>query len=314
MVFKIRKNIKVQRVEKESEIFNSKTTRNLFRACALNENFSLEKSFKLAKKIKGITPQEAKNFRKKYDPDRNLTSIAAWKKFVIDIRETELNLLQEKKKQELRIFADKVKVVSIDSIKLDPKNARKNNGKVTELMNLIKRYGQRTAITVNMDTNVVYKGNTTLKAMRKLGYTKIAITPQPFEDQREITGYSLSDNKSSEWTDWDETMVNKLLKEDFEGVSSPEIANLTGFQEKELLNFSDNENKQSKNLDDIDLGDIDLDSDKVDYMVIQFVSRKEMQKFKAQIDPEKKYSKVLPFKILSAYYAEDEDVEGDLPF
>lgn len=176
-------------------------------------------------------------------------------------------------------------------MKLDPKNARKNDKGVPKLMGLLKQYGQRSPITVDIETGIIYKGNTTWKAMKKLGFTEIAITPQSFEDQTEKTGYSLSDNKASEWTEWDEGMVVQLMAEDFQGVENSEISALTGFTEKEVLSFSYSEEAPDK-LEDVDVSGIT--DGKVDYMVLQFPNRAKMLEFKKMLDPDGKHPRVVP--------------------
>ena len=164
-------------------------------------------------------------------------------------------------------------------------------------MNLIKKYGQRTAITVHEDTDIIYKGNTTWKAMKDLGYTHIAISPQEFLDEKESAGYSISDNKSNEWTEWDESKLASLIKEKFDGVE--EAQDYTGFKEKEILGFSYDEELP------MDLPDVDLEADglstKVDYMVVQFKNRNAMLEFKKLVDPDSKHPRVVPFAVLEQF-------------
>ena len=97
-------------------------------------------------------------------------------------KKIKFKLKKKIKKSKIEIFADKIEIVPIDSIKLDKNNPRKNDKNVNKLANILKIHGQRTPITVCADTKIIYKGNTTYKAMQRIGATHIAVTFQKFEN------------------------------------------------------------------------------------------------------------------------------------
>lgn len=192
---------------------------------------------------------------------------------------------------------DNLEVVGIDDIQPWEKNPRKNEKTVDRLAKLILEYGQRTPISVWRKNGKIYKGNTTWYAMKKAGYKKIAIMWQDFRDEREAIGYATSDNKSGEWSDWDETMLAELLQgEAFEGMKSSEISRLTGFEDKTLKGLLLTTTELPDVLPDVDLsGNV---PDKADFIVIQFQSKDAMQKFKSRLGFQTKHPRVVPYEDL----------------
>lgn len=77
----------------------------------------------------------------------------------------------------------------------------------------------------------VYKGNTTVKACKLAGIKEIPVILTDFKDKASAVAYALADNKASEWSEWDDTMLQKLLNNK---ESIQEQAKSTGFTEKEL--------------------------------------------------------------------------------
>lgn len=120
-----------------------------------------------------------------------------------------------------------VKIVNIGSVKLWKNNPRHNDKNITKLMEIIKTHGQRTPIVVWRKNNVIYKGNSTCKAMRKLGFKTIAVIFADFKSVVAATAYGISDNKASEWSAWDDDLLSKLLDDkgifDGSGFTTDEI-------------------------------------------------------------------------------------------
>ncbi len=123
-----------------------------------------------------------------------------------------------------------VKRVPITSLNLWEDNPRKNEKAVPKLVKILNEHGQRTPIVVWKKNMVVYKGNTTLKAAMKLGWKDIAVILADFPSEAAATAYGIADNKSSEWSEWDEGVLAMLMSAD-EASFTPES---TGFTEKEL--------------------------------------------------------------------------------
>jgi hypothetical protein len=121
--------------------------------------------------------------------------------------------------------------VAIDKIKLWKDNPRHNETAVPKLAAIIKARGQVTPIVVWRKTGVCYKGNTTLKAMRSLGNKTISVLYVDFPSETAAIAYGIADNKSSEWAEWDETILSKFLQ--MEDVVA------TGFTAAETESFFD---------------------------------------------------------------------------
>lgn len=122
-----------------------------------------------------------------------------------------------------------IESVPIGRLKLWTGNPRKNDKAVPKLAALLEKHGQRTPIVAWVKNKVVYKGNTTLKAARSLGWTEIRVLWADFKSEQAAVAYGISDNKSSEWAEWDNEVLESIM-------SSEEIdVQDTGFEEGELL-------------------------------------------------------------------------------
>lgn len=121
-------------------------------------------------------------------------------------------------------------LVKASSLILWPNNPRRNDAAVPKLAELLKRNGQRSRLTVWNKNMTVYKGNTTLKAIRYLiekwtvcgagenreffdqvraGMVKVELASFPSEAAADA--YGISDNKASEWSEWDEDVLREML-------------------------------------------------------------------------------------------------------
>lgn len=207
-------------------------------------------------------------------------------------------MLMSKKKSDTNaskeIACTNLEVVEIDSITPWEKNPKRYKNKIDQIADSIKRYGQRTPVSVWVKNGVIYKGNNTWYAMKKLKRTKIAVLWEEFTDETEATGYALIDNKTGEDQEWDPGKLASLLQgEQFKGLSTEEISSMTGFKEGDLRSFL----LTSEELPDV-LPDVDIEGgkpDKADFMVIQFADRDEMAAFKKRLGFETKHPRVVPY-------------------
>lgn len=76
----------------------------------------------------------------------------------------------------------------------------------------INLHGQMSPITVVElgGRRVVYKGNGTLEALRRLGWTRVAVSVVADMDELEALAYGLNDNRSAEHARWDFGVVAKI--------------------------------------------------------------------------------------------------------
>lgn len=135
--------------------------------------------------------------------------------------------------------------VHFSKIKLWGKNPRINDHAVPRLMELLKIHGQKTRIGVCRKTNVIYKGNTTYKALArlvkewkvfKLGESRELFTQlktgqvkvewMDFPSETAAAAYAIADNKSSEFAEWDDDILRGLL-------NTPQIIKSAGFSDVE---------------------------------------------------------------------------------
>jgi len=106
-----------------------------------------------------------------------------------------------------------IETVLIADLVLDPRNARKHDGKnLQAIAESLKQFGQRKPIVVWGET--VVAGNGTLVAAKSLGWTEITVARVPDDwDKDRVMAYALADNRSAELAEWDEQVLTEQLKE-----------------------------------------------------------------------------------------------------
>lgn len=123
-------------------------------------------------------------------------------------------------------------VVPIDSVKLDPDNARLHPERnIRAIQKSLERYGQTKPIVANRKDKIILAGNGTWEAAKGLGWVEIAVS---FVDMAadEAKGYSIADNRTAELAVWDYERVGKLFEDgeqDTIGWSDDELLVLRGF-------------------------------------------------------------------------------------
>jgi len=125
----------------------------------------------------------------------------------------------------------KVETVTIESLSLDPQNARRHSkSNLDAITNSLNKFGQRKPIVVHK--GVVIAGNGTLEAAKVLGWQEIAISRCPDDwDEDTAKAYALADNRSSELGTWDDGVLLAQLEElDARGWDTTEL----GFTSKEF--------------------------------------------------------------------------------
>ena len=135
-----------------------------------------------------------------------------------------------KKRVPIQFNADDVVIEDIASMKLWKDNPRVNDEAVPKLAKLIQAHGQRTPILAWRKNRTVYKGNTTLKAMRLLKMKQIAVLWADFPSEAAAIAYGIADNKSSDFAGWDSDILESLLKSE----SIKSLTSSTGFTEQEI--------------------------------------------------------------------------------
>jgi len=124
---------------------------------------------------------------------------------------------------------------AVESLTLDPTNARKHNARNLEaIKGSLAEFGQTKPIVVA--DGVVIAGNGTLMAARELGWPTIATVDVSALTPTQRRAYALADNRTAELAEWDDAELSAQLKalvdEDFDlaaiGFSDEDMASIEG--------------------------------------------------------------------------------------
>ena len=104
-----------------------------------------------------------------------------------------------------------VEWVPIDQVFGNPSNPRINEAAVDPVAASLKRFGWRQPVVAKRSGEVI-AGNTRLKAATKLGMEQVPVVWFDGPDI-EATAYAIADNRTHEFSEWDEPALAKLLEE-----------------------------------------------------------------------------------------------------
>lgn len=146
----------------------------------------------------------------------------------------------------LRLFA-----LPIESLILDPSNARKHNARnLDAIADSLRRFGQRFPL-VHDKSFTVRIGNGRLQAARMLGWDFVASVPANDLNETQLRALALADNRTAELAEWN---FDKLA----EAVQRMEATDLSSFwngaELDAILNFDPNPRKRP------DAGETDPDA------------------------------------------------------
>lgn len=103
--------------------------------------------------------------------------------------------------------------VSIESLVLDPANARKHGERsIAAIRSSLRRFGQRKPVVVQKEGMVVRAGNGLVEAAKEEGWTEVAAVVVD-ESSMDATAFAITDNRSAETSEWDEVTLRELLRE-----------------------------------------------------------------------------------------------------
>lgn len=105
-----------------------------------------------------------------------------------------------------------IKYVPIESLKEFPMNPRKNDVAAEGLAKLMGEYGFVIPIVATPD-GTIRAGHTRIKAARKQGMKEVPVIYVDFGDEKKAVAFSLADNKSHEWSEWDFPKLKDILVE-----------------------------------------------------------------------------------------------------
>ena len=100
----------------------------------------------------------------------------------------------------------------VSELKNNPRNPRKNDDAVGSVAKSIEKYGFRNPLIID-ENNVVWCGNTRLKASKKLGIEEVPCIVVSDLTEQQIAELALLDNKTNEIAEWDFEMLGDILSD-----------------------------------------------------------------------------------------------------
>lgn len=98
----------------------------------------------------------------------------------------------------------------VSELKNNPNNPRKNDVAVDSVAKSIEKYGFRNPLIIDED-NIVWCGNTRLKASRKLGLKEVPCIVINDLTEKQMRELALLDNKTNEIAEWDFELLSEEL-------------------------------------------------------------------------------------------------------
>ena len=92
------------------------------------------------------------------------------------------------------------------------RNPRINDPAVDSVAASLEEFGWQQPIVID-ENNVVIAGHTRLKAAKKLGMKKVPCVKAEGLSKEQVAAYRLADNKTSETSDWDYSLLDIELQE-----------------------------------------------------------------------------------------------------
>lgn len=129
-------------------------------------------------------------------------------------------------------MTDRLIFRSIDDLKPYENNPRRNENAIEKVANSIKEFGFKVPIVI--DTNdVIVAGHTRYEASKRLGLDAVPCIVADDLTEEQIKAFRLVDNKTSEFSGWDFTMLEQELAEIEMDMT------MFGFKELEDVNIDD---------------------------------------------------------------------------
>lgn len=129
-----------------------------------------------------------------------------------------------------------VQDTDISKIKPYKNNPRDNSEAIGEVAKSIKAYGFQQPIVVDKD-GIIIVGHTRYEAAKSLGLKTIPVVWASNLNEQQVKGYRLADNKTNDYSVWDNKKLLKELQDIDEDI-------YTGFKEssifEDVLDESDN--------------------------------------------------------------------------
>lgn len=115
-----------------------------------------------------------------------------------------------------KIKAEDIELVPIEDLMPHPSNPHRHSKKQIErLAKLIQYQGFRVPIIVDKTTGYIVSGHGRVEAAGSLGFEKLPVIYQDFENDDQVMAYLVSDNAIAKngWADLDYSMINEFVPE-----------------------------------------------------------------------------------------------------
>lgn len=122
---------------------------------------------------------------------------------------------------------------TLESIQPYAKNPRKNDRAVDTVARSIQQYGFQQPIVVDPQ-GIIVVGHTRYRAAKKLGMATVPVLVADLPP-RKIQAYRIMDNRASEESRWDDSLLIEELRDLIQDDDFTALAHETGFRENELL-------------------------------------------------------------------------------
>lgn len=166
------------------------------------------------------------------------------------------------------VFCSHTEMVDIEKLIPNPRNPNKHPDKQIGLLaKIIDAQGWRAPITVSKRSGFIVRGHGRLMAAQKLGLSQVPVDYQDYESEAAEWADLIADNRLSELSDPDVTMLKDLLQEIDTGAIDMELTAYTADEIEAMINGDaqvvEDDFDAGKALDEIDepatkLGDIYL--------------------------------------------------------
>lgn len=151
-----------------------------------------------------------------------------------------------------------IKNLNIEEIRIYANNPRKNNNAVKYVVESIKKFGMKQPLVVDKN-KVIVCGHTRYKAYLELGIKQVPCVLADDLTEDEINAYRLADNKTAEYSEWDETLLEF------------EIDNILNIDMSDFGFLIDTDELDSKNIKEKDIKKMELRPfEHHDYIVFLF--------------------------------------------
>lgn len=105
-------------------------------------------------------------------------------------------------------------LIEIHKLVPHPKNPNKHpDDQIERLSKIIDYQGQRSPVIVDKDSGFIVVGHGRTEAMKKLGWDKVAVNFQTFENEAQLFAHMTADNAIAEWATLDLDQINTDIQD-----------------------------------------------------------------------------------------------------